>query len=299
MMEREKYDLVITHTSLASFFTRWAARGMKHRPPIVNVMHGYLFDDRTTGLKKLLLPAAEKLTAPQTDLLLTMNAWDDRWAREHHAARRIEFIPGMGVALDRFAAPPETRDAMRRRLDLGPDDVALIYPAEFSERKNQAMLLRAMPSLPANVKLLLPGRGALLEDMQALSHSLGLEGRVLFPGQVSDIPDWLAASDIAVSASRSEGLPFNIMEAMAAGLPAVASDVKGHTDLITEGETGLLFPYDDENAFTAAVRCLITDSALRAQMGRTGQQQVQRCRLEDVLPRVMELYLSAAKETNT
>ena len=70
-------------------------------------------------------------------------------------------------------------------------------------------------------------------------------------------------------------------------------------DLITEGETGLLFPYDDENAFTAAVRRLITDSALRAQMGRTGHQQVQRCRLEDVLPRVMELYLSAAKETNT
>lgn len=65
MMERENYDLVITHTSLASFFTRWAARGMKHHPPIVNVMHGYLFDDRTTGLKKLLLPAAEKLTAPR------------------------------------------------------------------------------------------------------------------------------------------------------------------------------------------------------------------------------------------
>lgn len=299
MMERENYDLVITHTSLAAFFTRWAARGMKRRPPIVNVMHGYLFDDRTAGLKKLLLPAAEKLTAPQTDLLLTMNAWDDRWAREHRAARRIEFIPGMGVALDRFAAPPETRDAMRRRLDLGPDDVALIYPAEFSGRKNQAMLLRAMPSLPANVKLLLPGRGALLEDMQALSRSLGLEGRVLFPGQVSDIPDWLAASDIAVSASRSEGLPFNIMEAMAAGLPVVASAVKGHTDLVTEGETGFLFPYDDETAFSAAVRRLAEDDALRTQMGRAGWQQVQRYRLEDVLPRVMELYLSAAKETNT
>lgn len=299
MMERENYDLVITHTSLAAFFTRWAARGMKHRPPIVNVMHGYLFDDRTAGLKKLLLPAAEKLTAPQTDLLLTMNAWDDRWAREHRAARRIEFIPGMGVALDRFVTPPETRDAMRRKLGLGPDDVALIYPAEFSGRKNQAMLLRAMPSLPANVKLLLPGRGALREDMQALSRSLGLEGRVLFPGQVSDIPDWLAASDIAVSASRSEGLPFNIMEAMAAGLPAVASDVKGHTDLVTEGETGLLFPYDDETAFSAAVRRLATDSALRTQMGRAGWQQVQRYRLDDVLPRVMELYLSAAKETNT
>ena len=140
---------------------------MKHRPPIVNVMHGYLFDDRTTGPKKLLLPAAEKLTAPQTDLLLTMNAWDDRWAREHRAARRVEFIPGMGVELERCAASPDTRAAMRQKLGLKDGDVALIYPAEFSDRKNQAMLLRAMESLPDHVKLLLPGRGALLEDVKA------------------------------------------------------------------------------------------------------------------------------------
>ena len=58
MMEREHYDLVITHTSLASFFTRWAARGMKNRPPIVNVMHGYLFTDETPAVKKLLLTRA-------------------------------------------------------------------------------------------------------------------------------------------------------------------------------------------------------------------------------------------------
>lgn len=102
MMEREHYDLVITHTSLASFFTRWAARGMKNRPPIVNVMHGYLFTDETPAVKKLLLTRAELLTAPQTDLLLTMNAWDTRWAAAHHAAARVEEIPGMGVDLSRF-----------------------------------------------------------------------------------------------------------------------------------------------------------------------------------------------------
>ena len=205
----------------------------------------------------------------------------------------------MGVDLKRCAASPDTRAAMRQKLGLKDGDVALIYPAEFSDRKNQAMLLRAMESLPDHVKLLLPGRGALLENVKAQARDTGLTHRVLFPGFVTDIPDWLAASDIAVSSSRSEGLPFNIMEAMAAGLPVAASDVKGHTDLITPGETGLLCPYDDAAAFAAAILRLTEDSALRAQMGRAGKAQVQRYRLDAVLPQVMALYLSAAKETNT
>ncbi len=293
-MARERYDLVITHTSLAAFFTRWAAKGLRERPAIVNVVHGYLFDERTGGVKKTLLTAAEKMTAPQTDLLLTMNRWDDTWARENRCAGRVAFIPGMGVELERFQPSPEARRDMRERLHLAEEDVALIYPAEFSGRKNHAMLLRAMVQLPQSVKLLLPGRGALLERSAALAKELGVAERVVFPGFTEEIPAWLAAADIAVSASRSEGLPFNIMESMSCALPVVASRVKGHTDLVTEGENGFLFPYDDENSFAGKVRQLAEDRQLRAQMGQNGRQKVQPYRLDAVLPQVMELYMSAA-----
>ena len=291
MMEREHYDLVITHTSLAAFFTRWAARGLRRRPKIVNVMHGYLFTDETPSAKKLLLTKAELLTAPQTDLLLTMNAWDTRWAAAHHAAARVEEIPGMGVDLSRFAGAGEARQAMREKLGLADGDVALIYPAEFSARKDQAMLLRAMTRLPSHIKLLLPGSGELLASCRTLAQELGVAERVQFPGQVHDIPAWLAASDIAVSASRSEGLPFNIMEAMASALPAAASAVKGHTDLIGP-ENGLLFPRGDEEAFAAAVRRLAEDAGLRRELGQAGRAKMQRYALETVLPQVMEHYLS-------
>lgn len=291
MMEREHYDLVIAHTSLAAFFTRWAARGMHDRPGIINVMHGYLFTDETPAAKKLLLTKAELLTAPQTDLVLTMNAWDTRWAMEHRAAARVEEIPGMGVDLSRFRAAGETRQAMRDRLGLAERDIALLYPAEFSGRKDQTMLLRAMTKLPPHIKLLLPGSGELLESCRALAGELGVADRVQFPGQVHDIPAWLGAADIAVSASRSEGLPFNIMEAMACGLPAVASAVKGHTDLIGP-ENGLLFPRGDEAAFADAVRTLAEDAGLRARLGQAGREKMQRYALETVLPQVMERYLS-------
>ena len=101
----------------------------------------------------------------------------------------------------------------------------------------------------------------------------------------------MAAADIAVSSSRSEGLPFNIMEAMACGLPSVASAVKGHTDLIGP-ENGLLYPYGDAKAFAAAVERLVSDAALRAELGQAGREKMQRYALDAVLPQVMDRYLS-------
>ena len=86
-IKAEQYDLIITHTSLAAFFTRLAVKGLKNHPRLVNVMHGYLFDERTPFLKRGLLLGAERLTAPETDLLLVMNEWDYRTAQKR--------IPGL------------------------------------------------------------------------------------------------------------------------------------------------------------------------------------------------------------
>lgn len=148
MVIRQQYDLIITHTSLAAFFTRWALRGLKHRPKLINVVHGYLFDDETSGLKRGLLTRAETMTAPQTDLLLTMNAWDTAGPWPTVPAPRVEEIPGMGVDLTRFRTAPDARRTMRDRLGLSEGDVALLYAAEFSGRKSQHTLLEALPGLP-------------------------------------------------------------------------------------------------------------------------------------------------------
>ena len=107
----------------------------------------------------------------------------------------------MGVDLARFRTAPDARRTMRDRLGLSEGDVALLYAAEFSGRKSQHTLLEALPGLPENVKLLLPGSGALLDDCRAQAASLGVADRTVFPGQVHDMPLWLAAADIAVSTS--------------------------------------------------------------------------------------------------
>lgn len=297
LVKEHRYTLICTHTSLAAFFTRLAVFGLSNRPTVINVAHGYLFDDNTSPLKRQILLTAERLTAPVTDLLLTMNRWDYNCARTHRLGRRVANIPGVGVDFSRITPlSPDDRAKHRAQLGLAPEDFLLVYAAEFSARKNQAMLLRAMPHLPAHVKLALPGSGALLEECRHLAETLGVSDRVLFPGHV-DMPVWYAMADAAVSASRSEGLPFNVMEAMYAGLPVTATAVKGHTDLLEDGKTGLLYPYDDEAAFLSAVRRLLEDPASAAAMGTAAHEHVLQYGLNSVLPQVMEHYLSSLKTT--
>lgn len=256
VLREEKYDMISVHTSLAAFFTRLAVMTCgKQRPIVMNTVHGYLFDRDTPPLKREILLAAERMTAPVTDWLLTMNRQDERIARQYRLGRHIVQTDGMGIDLARFSRPsaPE-RTWLRRQLSLRDDQLVLVYAAEFSGRKHQSMLIEAMAELPERVVLLLPGRGAALDKCKALADRLGVRERVRFPGFVSNIEDYYRASDVCVSSSRSEGLPFNVMEAMACGLPAVLTNVKGHEDLVRPGENGELYPYDDRQAFCRAVR---------------------------------------------
>lgn len=287
----EGYDAVIMHTSLAAFFTRLAVLGMKDRPRMVNMVHGYLFDDDTSARKRTVLLAAERLTAGVTDLVLCMNQWDLALAQRYRLGKRVAFVPGVGVEESRFARPDPTAGmALREKYAIAPDAFVMLYAAEFSQRKSQQVLIQAMARLPERAVLALPGSGALLEQCRALAESLGLAGRVIFPGQVEDMAAWYGAADAAVSASRSEGLPFNIMEAMCCGLPVIASRVKGNADLIADGQTGLLVPYGDEGAFAAAVSRIMDDGTLRERLGAQARTAVKPYCLDAVFPQVMAQY---------
>ena len=292
-LKREPFDLIVTHTSLAAFFTRLAVKGLRDRPKVINVVHGYLFDDGTPYWKRKLLLSAERLTAPQTDLLLTMNRWDEAAAENCRLGKRTAGIPGMGVDFRRLdRATPEDGMRLRRELGISQNAFVLLFAAEFSQRKSQHVLIEAMARLPEDAILVLCGQGVRLEDCRRRSEQLGLGDRVRFPGQVSDMPVWYRMADAAVTSSRSEGLPFNVMEAMYCGLPVIASAVKGHVDLVRDGETGLLYPYGDAEACAEKIRRVMEDADLRSGLRAAAADSVRAYGLDTVLPRVMEKYLS-------
>lgn len=294
LVQREGYDLISLHTSLAAFFARLALLPpCRKRPTVMNTSHGYLFDRDSTRLKRMMLLGAERLTAPVTDWLLVMNQQDREIANRYRLGKNIVFTRGMGVDLARFQpATREMRQMARDSMRVQPDELVLVYAAEFSERKNQKMLIRAMQDLPDSVILLLPGEGALLEPCKMLAKELGVSGRVRFPGFVRNVEDYYAAADLCVSASRIEGLPFNVMEAMACGLPVVLSDIKGHQDLVSGGQNGILYPYDDIPAFVKAVERLL-DEQTRQLMAVAAYRAAQPYGLETVYPTLTGIYQTA------
>lgn len=255
IIEEGSYDAIIVHTSLAAFHIRRALPKDK-RPRLVNVVHGYLFPEFAKGLRanirRLILLFAERTVRKKTDALVLMNAEDLRIAVTNNLISGTPYlINGMGVPAPKLNSTPE-----QTRASLGLEGKYLLtFAGELSERKNQSFLIEAMPdilrSVP-NAHLCLAGDGAMREHLLQLIVELNLGDSVTLLGQRSDVPDLLAASDIYVSASRSEGLPFNIVEALSVGQTVIASGVKGHEDVLADGG-GILYEDGNRAEFVKAV----------------------------------------------
>lgn len=287
LLKKERFDLICVHTSLAAFVVRLAVLlAGKGETRVVNVVHGYLFDKDTNLLRRLLLLGAERVLRGVTDRVAVMNRCDREIAEKHHLGKEIVAIPGVGVDFSRFS--DGDRAGFRRELRLKEDDLLLLFPGEFSGRKNQAFLIRALDKMPGNICLALPGQGQCLDACRDLAEKEGVANRVFFPGQLRDLSDWYAAADICVSSSRYEGLPFNVMEGMHAGKPIVATRVKGHTDLVTDGVGGFLYGWNDREEFCDCIRILAGDRELRRIMGEKNRALVQRYGRERVFRQVLE-----------
>ena len=155
---------------------------------------------------------------------------------------------GMGV---KPAVPTKSREEMRSELNLNGSFV-MCFVGELSKRKNQKFLIQALNHIREdidNVSLLLVGDGDEMESLSALASEIGIADAVKFLGRRSDVANILSASDLYVSAAQIEGLPFNIAEALSVGLTVIASDIKGHRDILKGSEAGMLFDPGNVNEF--------------------------------------------------
>ncbi len=279
ILKREDFDLIVVHTTLAAFLVRAATFGLKKRPYIKNVVHGYLFSEQIQGKKEKVLLLCEKLMRNRTDEIIVMNEEDLRIAKTHRLCRgKISFINGMGLS-DTLPIPEKNAD-LRREFAPLDSDILCAFVGELSARKNQRFLMEAVARLRKKgipLKLLLLGEGSLRKQLEQAREELDLEDSVFLPGNREGVLPYLAVTDIYLSAAVSEGLPFNLLEAMHCGLPILATNVKGQSDLLPPED---LVPLGDLDAFCEKLEQLCKE---KKGSGTRDYPNLQHYRLSSVL----------------
>lgn len=296
IIDRGQYDAVHCHTPMGAVVTRLAARSArKQGTKVIYTAHGFHFYNGAAKKNWMLFYPVEKILAKETDCLITINSEDFQTAQQRHfAAGRIELVHGVGVDLSDFQpVSAAQKAALRRAYGYGPDDFILIYPADFSARKNQTMLFDALKLLlekDAHFRLLLPGSDLEAKPFLDYANSIGVAHRVEALGYRRDIRQLVGLSDVSVSSSRQEGLPINLVEAMALGNPVVATDVRGNRDLVSEGKSGYLVPPGDSRLMAERIWSLYTSPEQVQAFGAAGRAMAQDYAVQPVLRRMTEIY---------
>ena len=241
-------DIVHTHTAKAGAVGRMAALSFlpSRRPILVHTFHGHVLRGYFSGPAEATFASLERMLARRTDALITVSpeVRDDLVKLRVAPVDRTTIVR-LGLDLDaRLHADPGARLRVREELSVAPDQLLIGWLGRITEIKKVDDLLRSFADLRARgvpAVLALVGDGPLLAELEALAGRLGIADLCRFVGFSADVGRYFAAFDVVALTSANEGTPVTLIEAQAAGLPIVATNVGGTSDVVVDRETGLLY----------------------------------------------------------
>lgn len=279
LLRERRFDVVHTHMSKAALAGAVAARLVRPRPILVNTAHnlGSIALSHPV-LRRLFRLYDRALLGGATDAVIVVSEAIRQEVLRLGVvgAARLHAVPN-GVLTERFEPGPGQAATRRAELGIAPEDTVVVTVARLVWFKGLETLIDACALLHQRwprLRLVIVGDGPLRAALEQRVADRGASGHVIFAGERSDVPEMLGAADIFALSSVSEGMPISILEAMAARLPVVATSVGGIPELIGAGETGLLVPARDPDAFAAALDKLVAAPALRRSMGAAGRHRL-------------------------
>lgn len=292
ILEQNRFDLIHCHTPIAAMFSRLAARGTrKNGTKVIYTAHGFHFYKGAPFLNWLVYYPVEKWFARYTDTLITINKEDYERAKSKFNANRVEYIPGVGIDLEKFNTVEIDIDLKRSELGLAKDTFVVLSVGELNKNKNHEVVIRALGKIDnSKIHYIICGQGTLYGYLKNLSKELGLEGQVHLLGFRKDIPEICKVSDVFAFPSYREGLSVALMEAMANGLSVVCSNIRGNSDLIEDGKGGYLVEPEDIEGFAKYIKNLIEDSRLRSEQGEFNHKKIEKYSIDNVLKEMEEIY---------
>ena len=284
LINEYKYTFVHCHNPIGAVIGRLA--GHKTSTKVIYTAHGFHFFRGSSLINWLLYYPVEKVLSRYTNVIVTINSEDYGISINRLHPNRTVYIPGVGIDTSEF----ETQDMdnnIKEELGIPCDAKVLLSVGELNNNKNHERVIRALTLLNERIYYIIVGRGKLEERLNNIAKRIGKSEYVRILGFKPDIKRYYSGSDYFILPSKREGLNVSLMEAMASGMPCLASNVRGNTDLIDEGKGGYLFnPYSIKDIAVVIDRIMHTNE-------RFGQYNLEKIKAFDtkcVNDRMKELY---------
>ena len=294
IIDEGEYDIIHCHTPVGAMLTRLAAKqARKQGTKVFYTAHGFHFYKGAPAINWILYYPVEKWLSRYTDVLITINKEDYERAKTFKAGK-VCYVPGVGIDLKKFNAGYVNKEQKRKEIGVSADDFVLLSVDELIPRKNHEVVIWALSVLKQldklnHIEYVICGRGAYETDLRKLAEGLDVADHVHFLGYRNDISEICNCADLFVFMSHQEGLPVALMEAMACGLPAVCSNIRGNTDLIEDGVTGLLANNTPEEV-AQSISKMKSDTALRNRMASAALQKIKQFDLSSVEDEMSKIY---------
>ena len=297
IIDQGNYDIIHCHTPVGAMIARLAALSARKKgTKVIYTAHGFHFFKGAPLLNWLLFYPAEWLLAPVTDVLITINKEDHARALKQLCAKRIEYVPGVGIKTGKFRNLAIDREVKRESLGYQEGDFLLLTVAEMTPNKNHITILKALALLKdkeefQNMHYLICGRGEMWASLEESAKELGISDHVHFLGYRSDAPELYKASDLFLFVTLREGLSVALMEAMSSGMPIICAKIRGNTDLVDHNVSGV-FTENTPEAVAQHILELYRDHEKRKALGQAASEKALLFDEEAVLQQVKDIYLS-------
>jgi len=261
---------------------------------VIYQARGFHFYNGAPKKNWLLYYPVEKWLAHYTDVLITINQEDYGFAKRKLKLRNggmVYYVPGAGISLSNYENIQIDRNEKRRGLGLGDTDVICISAGEMNANKNYRVAIEAIAKTRnSNIHYLICGTGPEKIKLEQLARDRGIESQIHFLGFRTDVNELLYISDIFLIPSLREGLPRSLMEAMASGLPCIASRIRGNVDLLEGTGGGFLCEATDAVSFADKLNMLVNDTEMQNRMGKCNLRTVRNFSVEIVAENIRKIY---------
>lgn len=271
--------------------------GHKTNTKVIYTAHGFHFYEGAPLLNWLIYYPIEKFLSRFTDVLITINQEDYHRAKSKFHAKRVEYVPGVGIDIKRFQNVKVDILQKRKELGIRSKDIVLLSVGELNKNKNHEIVIKALSGLDrSDVKYLLVGQGELKNHLKNLARKLEVEDQVKFLGFRSDVAEIYKIADTFIFPSKREGLGLAAIEAMASGLPLITSNIHGIKDYSKENITGFLCDANDWKTWKVKIEKILKEEKARKEFGKNNIQIASQYDVKKISSIMHKIYFSVNAE---